>query len=1029
MAFSTHSALRPGLPYAFLSLDLNYVPSSVLKHKTPPPDLELVKYYFRPQFEELQSRFHKVEALGAATLGEWYKGLEASGNQSNADAARFEQWELHSGFSKHPVLSDLRESQTHATAGAAIAPGQHAHTPDRTQYLLRSGADTPSSGFIPFELSTTGSVSEGKISAIGVYRMSYDHRPTTRRVLQLTILLSESQFTAGQSSTGLLPTSSVPAGVVLRQEPLSQTPTQLLRHKAERSSKEAKEAKAERRKEIERRCLALDPPIMPTTLPFMEAFQAAILISLPLDDKAWEVLKPRLQAQHADAEHRENQVALNNPSVQQARRDHFEQESRVARENTSQMFHGLKVPGRDKLQQYADNFIHLTWSDGRGVTNATASKFAAEVLCHVRQSFDEEITQQDRMLALKGTAFPQDPESLSFRKLKLEDMKWVFEGFVKPITDRLGMKELFLCHVCDTNQKLFSFEAMIQHFAAKHTNAFSRGSSIVHWKADWPADSPFDPHPNTAWALGGAANAPKVQHPQYPRSSFPLHGLPSSVGRGARSEDTFTRHLQQPQAFANTSPYRGQSSFHTSSGQDSISREPDQSSSSFVPGAGASTFTHSSVARSDFSGLALDDDHDSRHHPGTIYRGPMTQSREESFQLDKFPGQAVQPHLLRKGAPWDEHSHRQASQHPWDQWKDEQAVPNEPMPQAFEYYPTRFSYGGPIPRPPGVRSEFGRESRASSRISHGRDIFSDSGVRADEPISSRPNIDPAATRAAVEAFLANFNPTASDELRGNTTTTTDPTRSPYHRPPVNSIHYQGRTESWNTASSYVPQYPPSTSSPQQRTSLPVRETDQGVLRDSVASGRPDFTSPQPSDQAYESARRPIYSNRHMEESLGKSRRTRYGSAGEDVHDMASNFAQPPYQRQYIYDRDGRQYYEEIEVARYPVQGDRFADHASGRPSPSDLGYRDNRDYFRDQSVERGDYSHVLPQARRIQNLEHDPQQIRGQDFDDHYPPRESVVSEPGTRTLRFNHRDIIYQPVEEAMHGAPRSSGMSHTHD
>lgn len=166
MAFSTHSALRPGLPFAFLSLDLNYVPSSVLKHRTPPPDLELVKYYFRPQFEELQSRFHKVEALGAATMGEWYKGLEASGNQSNTDAARFEQWELHGGSSRNQTLSGSRVAQTHATTRAAITPGFHMRTPDRAQHLSRSAAGTPSSGFMQFELSTTGSVSEGKFSTI-----------------------------------------------------------------------------------------------------------------------------------------------------------------------------------------------------------------------------------------------------------------------------------------------------------------------------------------------------------------------------------------------------------------------------------------------------------------------------------------------------------------------------------------------------------------------------------------------------------------------------------------------------------------------------------------------------------------------------------------------------------------------------------------------------------------------------------------------------------------------------------------------
>ncbi|EXJ86946.1 hypothetical protein A1O3_03900 [Capronia epimyces CBS 606.96] len=180
----------------------------------------------------------------------------------------------------------------------------------------------------------------------------------------------------------------------------------------------------------------------------------------------------------------------------------LEEEQRVAQENISRMWLELKVPSRDKIQKYAQEFIHQTWSDGRGVTKATASKFAAEVLCHVRQRFDEVIAQEDRMLALKGTAFPQDADSQACRKLKLEDMKWAFEEYVKPYTERFG-KDLFLCRVCDTNQKLFSFEAVIQHYAAKHTSALSHGNAVVYWKAPWPIDPPFDPSPNIPWVHEG----------------------------------------------------------------------------------------------------------------------------------------------------------------------------------------------------------------------------------------------------------------------------------------------------------------------------------------------------------------------------------------------------------------------------------------------------------------------------------------------------------------------------------------------
>lgn len=285
---------------------------------------------------------------------------------------------------------------------------------------------------------------------------------------------------------------------------IGSVPTRPPRHRVERSLKEVEQIKADRRKEIERRCLALDPPLMPSTLTYMKAFKAAILISQPLNDKAWDTLRPRLLAQRMEAEQKES---MHNPSLSNAAMPLeglrlLEEEQRVAQANVSHMWLELKVPSRDKIQKYAQDFIHQTWSDGRGVTRATASKFAAEVLCHVRQRFDEVIAQEDRMLALKGTAFPQDTDSQACRRLKLEDMKWTFEQWIKPHTERFG-KDLFLCRVCDTNHKLFSFEAVIQHYAAKHTSALSHGNAVVYWKAPWPVDPPFDPAPNIPWAQEG----------------------------------------------------------------------------------------------------------------------------------------------------------------------------------------------------------------------------------------------------------------------------------------------------------------------------------------------------------------------------------------------------------------------------------------------------------------------------------------------------------------------------------------------
>jgi len=74
----------------------------------------------------------------------------------------------------------------------------------------------------------------------------------------------------------------------------------------ERTREEVAELKALRRAEIERRCMLLNSPITSGVLAHMLSFQAAIQIIQPLDDRVWEVLKPRLLSQREEAEQREN---------------------------------------------------------------------------------------------------------------------------------------------------------------------------------------------------------------------------------------------------------------------------------------------------------------------------------------------------------------------------------------------------------------------------------------------------------------------------------------------------------------------------------------------------------------------------------------------------------------------------------------------------------------------------------------------------------------------------------------------------
>lgn len=484
---------------------MDYVPPVVLQQMDRPPRLQLSKCYYIPQLEGLKMEMKDVEALGHAAAEEWYKGLEDVGRRLNADAARLDQWELQGGLAKISQLELVEARNSKAFSGEFIPPRSDHIIPLDPPGRSKEIATVAGPSAIP-PLSVEH---RGEYVAIGVAAtpLNFMRRgPDTDSVgsFQRSGLLTD-------VNPPILP--HFPSSNVVDSQGASQpaqpshgkTPRPINRTRPGRTPEEVERTKAERRKEIERRSQELVPPILPPTLEFMDAFQAALHISLPMDDTQWAVLKPRLLGQKMDALRKQNihERRSQDPAIQLEERQLFGQEQRVAQENVDHMWSELKVPSRDKLGQYARKFIHNFWSDGNGVTKGTSSKFAAEVLCHIRQQFEDAISQEDKVLDLKGTAFPQDSASLALRRLKLDDMKWAFEAFVKPHTDKFG-KDLFLCSVCDNNQKLFSFEAVIQHYAAKHTHNFSRGNAVVYWKAEWPLEPPFDPSPNIPWVQDGS---------------------------------------------------------------------------------------------------------------------------------------------------------------------------------------------------------------------------------------------------------------------------------------------------------------------------------------------------------------------------------------------------------------------------------------------------------------------------------------------------------------------------------------------
>jgi hypothetical protein len=288
----------------------------------------------------------------------------------------------------------------------------------------------------------------------------------------------------------------------------------------ERTKEEVAELKAARRAEIERRCMELDPPLTAGVLAHMGSFQAAIQIIQPLDDGAWEVLKPRLLSQRQDAEQRETDRLAQSRVVQ----EHLDEQNRyqvVKLEPESKDFldrewDDVQAPLRARLGGYADEIIRDGWNDGEKVCRDNCPTFAAEVLMYVRKRFYAEVAKDEAAVRATGREPEADPPYGPYtRKLILENMKWVFDTKIKLHTEQYR-KELFLCNDCENNLKYYGFEGVIQHYAAKHTSALSVGSIVVHWKAEWPEYPPFDPEPSNAaskhayYATAPSASAPYI---------------------------------------------------------------------------------------------------------------------------------------------------------------------------------------------------------------------------------------------------------------------------------------------------------------------------------------------------------------------------------------------------------------------------------------------------------------------------------------------------------------------------------------
>lgn len=290
----------------------------------------------------------------------------------------------------------------------------------------------------------------------------------------------------------------------------------------------------------------MDPPIPPNILRHMDSFKAAIQISQPMTDFAWSVLQPRLlaqlpAAQQAEADHVSRLASLSRTTD----RRHPDINSKEAKEVMDREWEESQRPIRDKLSAIADDFINQDWDHGRAVTYDNSPKFAVDLLVHVRRTFYVGFSKEEGATLPQQEADSEEGVESHGPKLVLENMKWVYDNKVKPLTEQYR-KELFLCNGsgCEGNFRFYGFEGVIQHFGAKHTNAFSVGNVVVAWReAEWPEETPFHPDPIS------------VKHAYHPTSTAAGHAGYGAYYGGYSRAGTSTPIVQSHLPQASPGPY------------------------------------------------------------------------------------------------------------------------------------------------------------------------------------------------------------------------------------------------------------------------------------------------------------------------------------------------------------------------------------------------------------------------------------------------------------------------------------------
>ncbi|KAK5117668.1 hypothetical protein LTR62_005091 [Meristemomyces frigidus] len=448
-----NAGLRSGLPHAFQTPDLHFIPETQRQSSVGiPSQLHAAKVYCQLDVQRIAAEVTDIRSFGAGAYEGWKHGLADKGKAKMVESARWERWEL---LIRHP--QDMRR---------VLGEFDPASFP---QYMAGlQGRSTAVSSAQPLAF------------------------PNGTHTLPLPL-----HNRLGGSGPPMLP----PGAII----PNSLKPV--------KNHRENEEARAVRKTEIERRCMDLQPPLRPSVLEHIDAYRAALQISISMDDTQWETLKPRLLAQRESAE-----LAAHDKAMQLAalNSDYHvmppsEYSIQPAKDLYGPEYERAQEPLRKRLGEYADEVIHGPLQSRQCPNGDDCREFAIEVMVHVQKRYEEDKAAGKLPAPPQlDTTTIQDPKfSRPLREpfLSLDNMKWMYENKVRCRSD-LHWREEFLCRGCMESEpplyKFYTFESLIQHTGAKHNHYWSKANIVVHWQtAEWPGLPPFHPNP-WKWVKPGA---------------------------------------------------------------------------------------------------------------------------------------------------------------------------------------------------------------------------------------------------------------------------------------------------------------------------------------------------------------------------------------------------------------------------------------------------------------------------------------------------------------------------------------------